>query len=94
MYRQNWGTLSPYQDLSIKVERQKHPTWTKKQLTDEARRRFELFARDFMQETLYLVNELRPAAKWGYYAYPYCFNMAPNNMETECSQQVVQENDR
>ncbi|KRT86603.1 glycoside hydrolase [Oryctes borbonicus] len=47
-----------------------------------------------MQETLYLVKELRPAAKWGYYAYPYCFNMAQNNMESDCSQQVVQENDR
>ncbi|GJQ75196.1 hypothetical protein Trydic_g9798 [Trypoxylus dichotomus] len=94
VFRQNWGSLSPYQDLSVEVEKKRHPTWSKKNLTNEARKRFELYARDFMQETLYLAKELRPAAKWGYYAYPYCFNMAPNNMESDCSQQIMQENDR
>lgn len=78
----------------MQVEKQRHPNWSKNQLTNEAQRRFELYARDFMEETLYLVKELRPAAKWGYYAYPYCFNMSPNNMEKDCTQQVMQENDR
>ncbi|XP_044261623.1 hyaluronidase-like [Tribolium madens] len=94
IYRQNFGSLSPYKDLSVEIERQSHPFWPKFLLEKEATRRFEFHARKFMEETLFVAKNLRKNATWGYYAYPYCFNMSPNNMKVECPNEVQKENDR
>lgn len=94
IYRQNFGTLEPYKDLSMEVEKQLHPFWSNNQLLKEATRRFELAGRTFMEETLIAAQQLRPNATWGYYAYPYCFNMSPKNMRQECPNEVLKENDR
>ncbi|VEN47085.1 unnamed protein product [Callosobruchus maculatus] len=92
--RQNFGALSEYKTLSIEVEKRKHPIWTPAWLQKEAKRRFETAAKQFMEETLLVAKLMRPHATWGYYAYPYCFNMSPNNRRGPCPKEAVLENDR
>ncbi|KAF7270467.1 hyaluronidase A-like [Rhynchophorus ferrugineus] len=94
VYRQNFGKLTLYKTLSEDIERQKHPTWPNAWIKKEATKRFEDSSRKFMEETLRVAKELRPHASWGYYAYPYCYNLAPNSMQRQCSKQVKQENDK
>ncbi|KXJ72821.1 hypothetical protein RP20_CCG017190 [Aedes albopictus] len=63
-----------------------------------ATRRFESTGREFMAQTLLLAKQLRPRAAWGYYAFPYCFNMnggsTSNGQKEDCSAEVQRENDR
>ncbi|XP_018329090.1 hyaluronidase-like [Agrilus planipennis] len=94
IFRQNFGTLTPYQDLSVNELKKLHPFWPDKILKQQAAREFELAAKTFMLETLLLANRLRPNATWGYYHYPYCFNMSPANSRTNCPQHVVMENNK
>lgn len=47
-----------------------------------------------MEETLLFAQYLRPKASWGYYAYPYCYNMSPHNKYTRCSNEVEKENEK
>lgn len=95
IYRQNFGTLKIYQDLSMQIEQQNHFLWPKNRLEIEATKRFEESGRQFMEQTLLLAKELRPAAQWGYYAFPYCFNMNGGaNMREDCASNVVGENNR
>jgi hyaluronoglucosaminidase len=58
----------------------------------QAERRFEQYGRLFMENTLQLVKELRPRAKWGYYAFPYCYNYTPKNKGFDCPSDVKNEN--
>lgn len=61
----------------------------------QAKRRFEASGKEFVEETMKLVKQLRPAAKWGYYGFPYCFNMnGQANRNEDCPPQVQQENDQ
>ncbi|KAF5284635.1 hypothetical protein FQR65_LT13466 [Abscondita terminalis] len=90
IYRQNFGTLMPYKDLSVKIEKERHPLWSNAQLQAEAERRFEKAGRKFVEDLIVLAKKLRPNAKWGYYAFPYCFNY----QQTHCAPEVQQENDR
>ncbi|XP_066144226.1 hyaluronidase B-like isoform X2 [Euwallacea fornicatus] len=91
IYRQNWGLLASYKNLSETIERQKHPFWPENWIKKEAARRFEEAAGKFINETLKLSRALRPNATWGYYHYPYCFKA---NDQSQCSKQVLEENDR
>ncbi|XP_063391644.1 hyaluronidase PH-20-like [Cydia fagiglandana] len=94
VFRQNsWGVLTPYRNLSLQIERQRHPFWTKSMIEREAKRRFERAGREFMQATVALARLLRPQAKWGYYGFPYCFNMAGSKPVETCPTIVQQEND-
>ncbi|XP_061705033.1 hyaluronidase-2-like [Cydia pomonella] len=95
IFRQNsWGVLTPYRNLSLQIERQRHPWWTKSMIEREAKRRFERAGREFMQATVALARLLRPQAKWGYYGFPYCFNMAGSKPVETCPAIVQQENDQ
>ncbi|XP_048006101.1 uncharacterized protein LOC125241592 [Leguminivora glycinivorella] len=95
IFRQNsWGVLVPYRNLSLQIERQRHPWWTKSMIEKEAKRRFERSGREFMQATVALARLLRPQAKWGYYGFPYCFNMAGSKLVETCPSIVQQENDQ
>ncbi|KAJ8708857.1 hypothetical protein PYW08_010239 [Mythimna loreyi] len=86
--RQNFGTLTPYKDVSYEIERKRHWWWKKQWIEEEAKRRFEGASREFMQATVSLAKKMRPQAVWGYYGFPYCFN----KKET-CADKVPQEND-
>ncbi|XP_077298516.1 hyaluronidase B-like [Arctopsyche grandis] len=94
VFRQNFGTLMPYKDLSYDIERKRHPFWPTTWIKNEASKRFEDSAVYFMKETLKVAKKVRPSAKWGYYAYPYCFNMNGNNKLPNCPNEVVDENNR
>ncbi|PZC83187.1 hypothetical protein B5X24_HaOG208278 [Helicoverpa armigera] len=92
--RQNFGILTPYKDVSYEIEKKRHWWWKKQWIEEEAKRRFEGAGREFMQATISLAKKMRPQALWGYYGYPYCFNMAYNNRKETCADKVPQENDR
>ncbi|CAH1118722.1 unnamed protein product [Phaedon cochleariae] len=94
IFRQNFGVLEEYKNLSIAIEKRKHPFWPTTWIEKEAKIQFESSARKFMEETLFLAKLMRPNATWGYYGYPYCFNMSPNNMRGGCPKEVVEENNR
>ncbi|CRL00802.1 CLUMA_CG014053, isoform A [Clunio marinus] len=91
IFRQNFGTLTPYKDVSYQIEKQRHPFWPKPYYEAEAVKRFESAGRKYVEETLKLSKLLRPYAKWGYYAFPYCFNKGQNAF---CPREVKAENDR
>ncbi|KAG4078529.1 hypothetical protein HA402_009241 [Bradysia odoriphaga] len=92
VYRQNFGVLQPYKDLSIKLVKQSHPWWSKNDIENEAKRQFSAAAKLFILETLSLAKELRPKAKWGYYGLPFCFN-GRNNVIENCEKNIQVEND-
>jgi len=68
-----------------------HPTWTDKQIRDEAKRQFESAAKDYMLKTLQLGQTLRPKALWGYYGFPRCYNTKTNT--STCSNFTKELND-
>ncbi|XP_012060118.1 PREDICTED: hyaluronidase-like [Atta cephalotes] len=92
IFRQNWASLEPYKTLSIKLEHKRHPFWNESAVKKEAKRRFEKYARIFMEETLNMAKKLRPKAKWGYYGYPHCFNQTPGQPTAHCNRQTMAEN--
>ena len=94
IFRQNWASLNRYRELSVEIERNKHPFWSNNAVKNEAVRTFEFHGRLFMEETLKLAKILRPFANWGYYAYPYCFNLTPNQPYSKCDPKIHEENDR
>ncbi|XP_063984608.1 hyaluronidase-like [Diachasmimorpha longicaudata] len=94
IFRQNWASLAPYRDLSIDIERKKHIYPDQKSIERAAIRRFEAAGRMYMQETIKLAKSLRPRASWGYYAYPYCFNLTPRQMNWRCDEKLKDDNDR
>ncbi|KAG5676333.1 hypothetical protein PVAND_006176 [Polypedilum vanderplanki] len=91
IFRQNFGVLKDYKDLSYRIERERHPFWTRSRQEAEAQSRFEAAGKRFVEETLALSKSLRPRAQWGYYAFPYCFNKGLN---AECPREVRDENDK
>ncbi|CAH2251803.1 jg13783 [Pararge aegeria aegeria] len=93
IFRQQFGTLTPYIDLSMNIEKRRHWWWPASWQKMEATKRFEDAARVFMQTTLSIAKQMRPRAIWGYYAFPYCFNIANNNVEN-CSDIIKGENDK
>lgn len=90
-FRQNFGVLKPYKDLSIDVVKRANPWLSQKQAEERAATDFENAGKLFMLETLRRGKKLRPKARWGYYAFPYCFNGRKGNPE-KCPANVNAEN--
>ncbi|KAJ2944901.1 hypothetical protein O0L34_g1793 [Tuta absoluta] len=93
IFRQNWGEIQLYKEVSYKIEKRKHWFWPEKWIHVEAKERFEKAARIFMQNTISQAKKMRPHAVWGYYGFPYCFNMAGDHMTESCAKGVEGEND-
>lgn len=96
IFRQNFGVLKPYKNLSYIVENKNYPSLSnkeKKEVEERATRNFEREGKRFMLETLRVGQERRPKAQWGYYAFPYCFN-GRNNSPEKCPADVHAENER
>lgn len=89
IFRQNFGNLRTYKTLSFQKEKLKNVHLNKNQIETRASRTFERAARRFMERTLTFSKSQRPNAKWGYYAFPYCFN---NNGSSRCSLHVRSNN--
>jgi hyaluronoglucosaminidase len=68
----NWHSIR-YQNYSIFLEKQKHPTWSKEQIEAEAKKSFEASASKFFVETLNTCRKMRPKARWGFYGLPMNF---------------------
>ncbi|KAI4490265.1 hypothetical protein M0802_010793 [Mischocyttarus mexicanus] len=94
IFRQNWGNTQIHKEYSIKLVRNEHPNWSETMIETEAMKKFEKYARYFMEETLKLGKKIRKRAKWGYYAFPYCYNVTPNNPGPNCDIKATIENDR
>lgn len=92
VYRQNFGTLQPYRDLSEQLVRQQHQFWPKSRIATEAVRQFEETGKIFMLRTIELAKQLRPHARWGYYGLPFCFNGKGDTIET-CARKTQIDND-
>ncbi|XP_026807100.1 hyaluronidase-like [Rhopalosiphum maidis] len=94
MYEENFGSLSPYKDYSMEIEKYNHPYWQKEDLQREASRKFEKAATQFLKRTLQVAKSLRPNANWGYYGYPFCYNYTPKNDQAKCSSNVMKNNEK
>ncbi|XP_024081692.1 hyaluronidase-like [Cimex lectularius] len=94
IWKENWSSLDIYRRRSIENERKKHPFLTNGEIEKKARASFEKFANSFITKSLNLVINERPRGKWGYYAFPYCFNFTPKNPQMKCNREVQKDNDR
>lgn len=92
VYRQNFGNLQIYKDVSEQLVRQRHFLWPKERVVKEATRLFEEYGRIFMETTITLAKQIRPLAQWGYYGLPFCFNGKGRNNEN-CERNIQIEND-
>lgn len=70
----DFGPKSVYRKLSESLARYNHPEMMPQEARALAKREFEEAGRTFMLQTLRLAMRLRPAAFWGFYGYPPCYN--------------------
>ncbi|XP_072928052.1 hyaluronidase-like isoform X1 [Hemitrygon akajei] len=73
-YWRNWGSKIIYRNKSQDIVRARHPESSFKQIEKQAQVEFDKAARLFLSSTLKLGQQLRPAALWGYYLFPDCYN--------------------
>lgn len=90
VWGQNFGTLKAYQTYSVQLERQRDPSASDSTLQTRAKRRFEEAAKAFFLQSLFLAQRIRPNGRWGYYAFPYCFNNNDENFD--CSDNLRTQN--
>eukprot|EP00755_Sulcionema_specki_P028083 Sspe_Gene.89118::Locus_60968_Transcript_1_1_Confidence_1.000_Length_1860::g.89118::m.89118/K01197/hya; hyaluronoglucosaminidase len=65
----NWHSRR-YQDHSIALVREQHPTWNESQVLEAAKTAFESAATEWFVESLKTGRALRPKARWGFYGLP------------------------
>ncbi|XP_055705745.1 hyaluronidase B-like [Phlebotomus papatasi] len=112
IFRQNTGWMIVYRNLvfnnitenneTLSKALEEHKNNTKEfnkyrnYLFEKAAEIFEPKAVDFMNTSISVLKELRPNAKWGYYGFPYCFNMgnASHARVEDCPPIVQRENNR
>nr|ACD61711.1 hyaluronidase [Orancistrocerus drewseni] len=94
IFRQNWGETRIHKNISIELVKQVHSLWSYSTIKSEAAKQFEKHARYFMEETLNVARENRVKADWGYYGYPYCYNLSPGNPGSDCDSTAMSENDK
>lgn len=94
-FRQNFGDLKVYRDLTLLEVNKKHPNWTRDQIEAQGKIIFEAAAVNFVNRTIWRARKLRPFAKWGFYGFPHCFNRYRNYAQLErCPEQVEAENNK
>ncbi|NXI72323.1 HYAL1 protein, partial [Anseranas semipalmata] len=74
LWARDWGSMDIYRQKSEELVRQQHPLWPSSQVKAVAQQQFEESARDFMEQTLQLGEQLRPGGYWGFYGFPDCYN--------------------
>ncbi|BES91875.1 hyaluronoglucosaminidase [Nesidiocoris tenuis] len=94
IWRENWSKLDIYRQRSKDIEKMKNPFASKSFIEKQAISRFEKAAYAFIDASLSMARQLRPKARWGYYAFPYCFNFTPKNNYMKCTVEVKEDNDR
>nr|AAD32195.1 putative hyaluronidase [Lutzomyia longipalpis] len=105
VFRQNTGWMIKYRELTFEqynktlAEEYKNNTTNDKlrnRLIKESAEIFEAPAKDFLMNSTELVKKYWKDAKWGYYGFPYCFNMgvAANARNESCPKIVKEENNK
>ena len=70
-YNGVWEEAHPrYQNASLKLVRDQHPSWSAARVSTAAKAEFEAAAVEFLAATVRRGKELRPKCKWGYYGTP------------------------
>lgn len=92
-FRQNFGDLKIYKDLTLLEVNKKHPSWSRDQIEAQGKIIFEAAAINFVNRTIMRARKLRPLAKWGFYGFPHCFNRDSAQLE-RCPEQVEAENNK
>jgi hypothetical protein len=59
-----------YQNLSIALVWEAHPTWDQARVVRQAKAQFESAATEFFVKTLETCRAMRPRARWGFYGLP------------------------
>lgn len=94
-FRQNFGDLKVYKDLTLLEVNKKHPSWSREQIESQGKMIFESAAINFVNRTLLRARKLRPMAKWGFYGFPHCFNRYRDYGQLDrCPDQVEAENNK
>lgn len=94
-FRQNFGDLKIYRDMTALDVMKKHPSWSRDQIEAQAKIIFETAAVNFVNRTMLRARKLRPLAKWGFYGFPHCFNRYRDYSQLErCPEQVETENNK
>jgi hyaluronoglucosaminidase len=94
-FRQNFGDLKIYRDLTLLEVNKKHPSWSRDQVEAQAKIIFESAAINFVNRTILRARKLRPLARWGFYGFPHCFNRYRDYSQLErCPEQVEAENNK
>ncbi len=62
--------MERYREYSRELVREANPSWDDLKVERKAKREFEKAAKKYMKKTLKKCQQLRPKAKWGYWAYP------------------------
>jgi hypothetical protein len=70
-----------YQNKSIELVKQAHPSWTSAQVLAEAKAQFNAGAQEFWTATFQLAKKLRPRAVWSNYGVGKCASHACGNAE-------------
>jgi hyaluronoglucosaminidase len=92
-FRQNFGDLKIYKDLTLLEVNKRHPSWSREQIETQGKIIFETAAANFVNRTIMRARKLRPLAKWGFYGFPHCFNRYRDQLE-RCPEQVESENNK
>lgn len=91
-FRQNFGDLKVYKDLTLLEVLKKHPTWNRERVEEQGKIIFETAAINFVNRTILRARKLRPLAKWGFYGFPHCFNRYRDH--ERCPEPVEAENNK
>lgn len=94
-FRQNFGDLKVYKDLTLLDIQKKHPNWSRDQIESQGKMIFEIAANNFFNRTILRAKKLRSSAKWAFYGFPHCFNRFRDDIQLErCPDPVEAENNK
>uniref|UniRef100_A0A8C2T016 Hyaluronidase n=1 Tax=Coturnix japonica TaxID=93934 RepID=A0A8C2T016_COTJA len=74
LWARDWGSMDIYRKKSEELVQQQHPLWPPSRVQEVAQQQYQKAARAFMEQTLQLGEAVRPAAYWGFYGFPDCYN--------------------
>ncbi|MFH4974691.1 hypothetical protein AB6A40_001400 [Gnathostoma spinigerum] len=90
----NWSLKRVYREQSIDDVKRRFPSMGQQELRMKAKEEFDMAAKNFMLESLWLGKKLRPMARWGFYGFPLCNYDAGANAGDECKNSFREHNNR
>lgn len=71
---------------------ERHPEMDEEAAWNAAAKEFEHWTKIYSTASLELGRAMRPHGKWGYYAYPYCYNF--KNPKDRCKPEAIEGNNK